>query len=106
MEHPGAATWERSIRSLRWGGTLVTCGATAGHKVTLDLRVLFFKQLSLLGSTMGTLGELASAWDAAASGGVRAVVGAVLPMSEIASAHDLIEGRSVAGKVVLRQDLG
>ena len=85
---------------------MATCGATAGHEVTLDLRALFFKQLELLGSTMGGLGELAAAWDAVRAGRVRGVVGDVLPMRDIAEAHRRIEERAVLGKIVLSQDLG
>lgn len=104
VEHVGAATWDASVRALRWGGSLVTCGATTGPRVELDLRVLFFKQLRLIGSTMGNLGELARAWDVARAGGVRPVIGRVLPMSRIAEGQRLLEARSVAGKVVLVQD--
>ena len=105
VEHPGAATWPLSMRAVRWGGTVVTCGATSGHEVSLDLRAVFFKQLSILGSTMGSLGDLGAAWQVACSGGVEAVVHEVLPMTRIADAYALIEGRRVLGKVVLRQDL-
>ena len=58
VEHVGAATWDESVRSLKSGGTLVTCGATTGPHVAIDLRHLFGRQLSLLGSYMGTMGEL------------------------------------------------
>ncbi|MBT3218534.1 MAG: zinc-binding dehydrogenase [Proteobacteria bacterium] len=105
VEHVGAATWKDSLRALRWGGTLVTCGATAGHKVELDLRVLFFKQLSLLGSTMGSLGEMRQAWQAVTDGRIVPVVDRVLPMSELGRAHELLETRKVGGKVVVHQDL-
>ena len=58
IEHVGPATWAESVRSMKAGGTLVTCGATTGPKTELDLRFLFSRQLSLLGSYMGTMGEL------------------------------------------------
>jgi NADPH:quinone reductase-like Zn-dependent oxidoreductase len=106
IEHVGAATWEDSVRCARWGGTVVTCGATSGHDVRIDLRTLFFKQLSLLGSTMGSLGELQVAWGLAVSGRLRPVVDAVLPMSCIGEAQQRIEQRRVLGKIVLSQDLG
>lgn len=105
VEHVGAATWDLSVRALRRGGTLVTCGATTGNEVALDLRALFFKQLSLLGSTMGSMGELRAAWRAALDGRVRPVVGRVLPMTRVAEGHALLEGREITGKVVLVQDL-
>ena len=106
IEHVGAATWEDSVRCARWGGTVVTCGATTGHDVRLDLRTLFFKQLSLLGSTMGSLGELQVAWSLAVSGRVRPVVDEVMAMSQIGEAQARIEQRQVLGKIVLHQDLG
>src|SRR5579859_6278112 len=58
MEHVGAATWDESLRSLKPAGTLVTCGATTGPQVGIDLRFVYSRQLSLLGSYMGTMGEL------------------------------------------------
>ena len=102
VEHVGAATWDQSVRAVRWGGTVVTCGATSGHEVPLDLRVLFFKQLSLLGSTMGSWGELVDAWQAVRDRRVRAVVDDVLPVSAVAEAYRRIEKREVLGKLVLQ----
>jgi len=58
IEHVGAATWDESVKSLKSSGTLVTCGATTGPSVGIDLRHLFARQLRLLGSYMGTMGEL------------------------------------------------
>lgn len=105
VEHVGQATWQRSLKAVRWGGTVVTCGATSGHEVPLNLRVLFFKQLSLLGSTMGSPGELRQAWELVQAGRIRPVVDRVLPMSQVGRAHELIAERSVLGKLVLEQDL-
>lgn len=105
VEHVGAATWETSLRCARWGGTVVTCGATSGHEVPLNLRALFFKQLSLLGSTMGTPDELARAWELVRAGRIVPVVHDVVPMTEIGRAHAMIEGREALGKVVVAQDL-
>lgn len=106
VEHVGAATWDMSLRAAARGGTVVTCGATAGHEVPLNLRVLFFKQLSLLGSTMGSWDELVRAWELVKDGRVRPVVHAVLPMTRLGDAHTLLEARVAAGKVVVEQDLG
>lgn len=105
IEHTGAETWDRSVRALRWGGTLVTCGATSGHQASLDLRVLFFKQICLMGSTMGSMGELCEAWTHVLAGHIRPVVDRVLPMSTLGQAHALLESRGVLGKVVVTQDL-
>jgi NADPH:quinone reductase-like Zn-dependent oxidoreductase len=101
VEHPGAATWAMSMKVVRWGGTVVTCGATTGHEVTLDLRALFFKQLSLLGSTMGGWGELADAWRAVQDETIRAVVDRVFPIADLEHAYERIESRAVLGKVVV-----
>jgi len=105
VEHVGAATWERSLKSLDWGGRLVTCGATTGHAVDLDLRALFFKQQRLIGSTMGTRDDMRQVWLAVHSGLLQPVVGARLGMRDIARAHEALEEGSVAGKAVLVQDL-
>ncbi len=101
FEHSGRATFDSSVRCLRRGGRLVTCGATTGPEVQVDLRVLFFKSLSYLGSTMGRKADLLELFDWAADGRLKTVVGRVLPMAEIAEGHRAIEAREVLGKVVL-----
>jgi NADPH2:quinone reductase len=105
IDHVGVSTWETSVRALTRGGTLVTCGATTGHEACIDLRVLFFKQLNLLGSTMGSMNEMRDAWDAVMGGAIRPVVDRVLPMTRLAEAHALLESRAVKGKIVVEQDL-
>ena len=105
IDHVGTDTWKSSIQSLCRGGKLVTCGATTGYTAEIDLRVLFFKQLSLLGSTMGTMDEMSKAWEAVNCGQIRPVVDRVLPMTQLAEAHRLIEARSITGKIVLEQNL-
>ncbi len=106
MDHVGENSWNASVRALARGGTLVTCGATTGHNASIDLRVLFFKQLSLLGCTMGTMDEMREAWAAVSKGVIRPVLDRVLPMTELAEAHRLLENRAIAGKVVVAQNLG
>ncbi len=101
FEHTGAATWEGSVKSLRWGGRLVTCGATSGFDAKFDLRVLFFKQLSFLGSTMGSRAEVHTVLDHIAAGRLRPVVDRVLPLTEVREAHRVMESREQFGKVVL-----
>ncbi len=100
-EHIGAATWDGSIRCLQRGGRLVTCGATAGHEVKLNLRKLFFHGLSLLGSTMGSRADLMDVLRLAGQGRVKPQVGALRPLTEGAAAMALLEERAVFGKVVL-----
>jgi NADPH:quinone reductase-like Zn-dependent oxidoreductase len=101
VEHTGQATWEGSVKSLVWGGRLVTCGATSGFDAKFDLRVLFFKQLSFLGSTMGSRAELFTVLDHMKAGRLRPIVDRVMPMSEIREAHRAMESREQFGKIVL-----
>jgi NADPH:quinone reductase-like Zn-dependent oxidoreductase len=101
IEHVGVATWDRSIRCLARGGRLVTCGATTGHDARLDLRRLFARQLSLLGSYMGTKGELLRAADLFFRGVLKPVVDRTVPLAEAAAAHRHLEASGQFGKVVL-----
>lgn len=105
VETVGQDSWEGSLRALAWGGRLVCCGATSGAQVGVNLRVLFFKQISLIGSTMGSSGDMQRAWAEVVAGRIRPVVDRVIPMSEIGLGHTLLEQRQVFGKVVLTQDL-
>ena len=102
VEHTGAATWPGSISSLKNNGRLVTCGATSGFDARTDLRQVFYRHLSLLGSFMGSKGELLEAMKFVREGKIRAVVDRVLPLSEARSAHELIEDRAQFGKIVLQ----
>lgn len=102
IDHVGVDTWERSVRALAKGGRLVTCGSTSGPSVGLDLRLLFFKGLSLLGSTMGGRGELADAMRFVESGAIRPVLDRVFAMEDLPAAHAYLENRDAVGKVVLR----
>ncbi len=101
VEHVGAATWDESVRSLKTGGTLVTCGATTGPQVAIDLRHLFARQLSLLGSYMGTMGELHEVLKHVFAARLKPVVDRVFPLSEIRAAHEYLEKSQMFGKVVL-----
>jgi NADPH:quinone reductase-like Zn-dependent oxidoreductase len=101
FEHVGQATWEQSIKSLATAGRLVTCGATTGFAAQLDLRLLFARQLSLLGSYMGSRGELFHVLKLFSEKKLHPVVHRVLPLSEARAAHELLEKREHFGKVVL-----
>jgi len=101
FEHVGSATWDRSRECLAPSGRLVTCGATTGYDVALDLRFLFSKQHSLLGSFMGTLGELHRVMKLIFDGAIHPVVDSVYPLSEIRAAHERLERKEQFGKVVL-----
>lgn len=101
VEHVGAATFQDSLRCLKKGGRLVFCGATSGAEVTLDLRPIFFKSWSILGSTMGARGTVQRVLDLAGSGRLRPVVDTVLPLEEVREAHRLLADRAQFGKVLL-----
>jgi NADPH:quinone reductase-like Zn-dependent oxidoreductase len=101
FEHVGIATWDDSLASLAAGGRLVTCGATTGYDAKIDLRFLFSRQLSLLGSYMGTKSELHSVMRLVANGRLKPVVDRVFPLAEAAVAHTYLESSSQFGKVVL-----
>ncbi len=102
VEHTGAETWPGSIAALKNNGRLVTCGATSGFDARTDLRQVFFRHLTLLGSFMGSKAELLEAMKFVAAGKIRAVVDRVLPLSEARQAHELMESRAQFGKLVLK----
>ena len=101
FEHVGTATWEDSLASLAPTGRLVTCGTTTGYDAKVDLRFLFSRQLSLLGSYMGTKSELHTVMKLVASGKLKPVVDRVFPLAEAAAAHAYLESSAQFGKVVL-----
>jgi NADPH:quinone reductase-like Zn-dependent oxidoreductase len=101
FEHVGTATWDDSFASLAPGGRLVTCGATTGYDAKVDLRFLFSRQLSLLGSYMGTKSELHSVMRLVASGRFKPIVDRIFPLAACAESHAYLESGSHFGKVVL-----
>jgi NADPH:quinone reductase-like Zn-dependent oxidoreductase len=101
IEHVGAATWDESLKSLKTAGTLVTCGATTGPGVSIDLRHLFARQLSLLGSYMGTMGELHEVLQHVFAGRLKPVLDRVFPLSEARAAHEYMESSRMFGKILL-----
>lgn len=101
IEHVGAATWDESLKSLKTAGTLVTCGATTGPNVGIDLRHLFARQLSLLGSYMGTMGELHEVLGHVFARRLKPVVDRTFPLKEARAAHEYLEKSEMFGKVVL-----
>jgi NADPH:quinone reductase-like Zn-dependent oxidoreductase len=101
VEHVGAATWDESLKSLKSSGTLVTCGATTGPNVKIDLLHLFARQLSLLGSYMGTMGELHEVLKHVFAGRLKPVLDRAFPLSEIRAAHEYLEKSQMFGKVVV-----
>jgi len=102
FEHVGAATWEESIKSLKPAGTLVTCGATTGPAAAIDLRFLYSRQFSLLGSYMGTMGELHEVLKHVFAGKLKPVVDRSFPLGEIQAAHEYMESSQMFGKIMLQ----
>ncbi len=101
MEHVGPATWDESVRSLKPAGTLVTCGATTGPHATIDLRFVFSRQLSILGSYMGTMGEMHEVLKHVFSGRLKPVVDRAFPLKETRAAHEHMEKSEMLGKIVI-----
>jgi NADPH:quinone reductase-like Zn-dependent oxidoreductase len=102
FEHVGTATWDDSLASLALAGRLVTCGNTTGYDAKIDLRFLFSRQLSLLGSYMGVKSELHTIMKLVTAGRLKPVVDRTFPLSEAAAAHTYLESGSQFGKVVLQ----
>src|SRR6202167_4415109 len=101
VEHVGTATWEESMKSLKAGGTIVTCGATTGFDAKFDLRFLFARQLSFLGSYMGTMGDLYDVLGHVFVGRLKPVVDRSFPLQETRAAHEYMESSQMFGKIVL-----
>ncbi|HUJ57570.1 MAG TPA: zinc-binding dehydrogenase [Kofleriaceae bacterium] len=101
IEHVGGEVFAASVRAVRAGGRVVTCGATAGFSPAIDLRHIFFRQVEVLGSTMGSKADLLAVQAHVAAGRLQPVVHAVLPLARAADAHRMLEGREVFGKLVL-----
>ena len=104
LDHVGGEHIEKAVAAAAWGGRIVTCGATAGFAAKIDLRQIFFRQVELLGSTMGSKGDLLEALPMILDGRLRATVDRIVPLWEAREAHDALENRKVFGKVVLAVD--
>jgi len=102
VEHVGVATWQKSLESLAPAGRVVTCGATTGYDAKVDLRFLFSKQWSLLGSFMGTMGELHQVLKFVFRKQLKPVIDGVYPLSEIRAAHERLENKEQFGKIVVK----
>ena len=101
LENVGAQTWKQSLRSLRKGGRLVTCGATTGPIVETDIRIVFWKQIHIIGSTMANRREFNDVMRLFFAGRLKAIVDEIVPLKDGAAAQRrLAEGRQF-GKIVL-----
>jgi NADPH:quinone reductase-like Zn-dependent oxidoreductase len=101
VDHVGGEVFERSLKALAWAGRIVLCGATAAGEATVNLRAVFFKSLSILGSTMGSNAELGRLLPFFERGRLRPVVAETMPLAELAAAHEKLAGRGVFGKIVM-----
>lgn len=102
FEHVGPAVFEAALKSLKNGGRLVTCGATSGHGVTLDLRYIFGRQLQILGSTMGNSREMREVARLVGEKKLIPVIDRVFPLEEARRAHEYLAEKKHFGKVVLK----
>ncbi len=101
VEHVGEATWKTSLDIAAQGGRITVCGATTGPNPPAALHRIWWKQLSILGSTMGTAEDFAAVYELIASGRARPVVDQVFPLEEIRAAHERMEAGEQLGKIVL-----
>lgn len=102
VDHTGILHWEKLIKAVGWGGRIVICGATSGFEAKTDLRHVFFRQISIIGSTMGSKGDLFEVLDYINRGLLKPVIYKVLPLKKAQDAHRILEEREVIGKVVLK----
>jgi NADPH:quinone reductase-like Zn-dependent oxidoreductase len=102
VDYVGKDTWNTSLRALSRGGRLVTCGATTGYDAETDLRHVFFRQLEIVGSTMGSRNELLAALRPVFEKRMKPVVSRVYDLEETAAAHAAMEAREAIGKIVIR----
>ncbi|MBM2846682.1 MAG: putative NAD-dependent alcohol dehydrogenase, partial [Bacteroidetes bacterium] len=101
IEHIGPEVWETALESLAKGGRLVTCGATTGGEVKLNLRYVFSRQLTIKGSYMGTRAELVKAAELMGQGRLISVIDRTFPLQEARAAQELMLRRQFFGKIVL-----
>lgn len=102
IDHVGEATWRRSLDAARPGGRICVCGATTGPNPPANLHRLWWKQLTVYGSTMGSRADFEAVYDLVAHGRATPVVDAVFPLHEVAAAHERLEAGEQLGKIVLR----
>jgi NADPH:quinone reductase-like Zn-dependent oxidoreductase len=104
IDHVGGDVFSKSVKAVATGGRIVTCGATAGFHPDIDLRHVFFRQIAIFGSTMGSKGSLFGILEHVKGGRLKPVVDRVLPLWEAREAHRALEAREAFGKIVLEVD--
>ena len=101
LEHVGEATWQTSLQSARAGGRIAVCGATSGPNPPAALHRIWWKQLTIYGSTMGTKSDFEGAYELVKSGRAKPVIDSVFPLEEARAAHERMEAAEQFGKIVL-----
>lgn len=101
FDHVGPDTFAGNMKAIKWGGRIVMCGSTTGAEVPLNLRAVFFKRVSIIGSTMGPKADQLTVWKLLTQGRLKPVVDCVFPVREVGKAHEYVESRKAFGKVVL-----
>lgn len=102
FEHVGESLWQECLKSMAWGGRLVTCGATSGPNIKMDMRHIFIKQQEILGSTMGSIDELLEICERMRTGALKPIVDRVFDFQDVAWAHEYLAKQKPFGKVVLK----
>jgi len=102
FDHTGKNFFKDLVKIVKWGGKIVICGATSGADSEIDLRYVFFKQINIIGSTMGARHHLLKGLKLVRENKIKPFIFQVLPLEEIKRAHILIEERKTFGKIVLR----
>jgi NADPH:quinone reductase-like Zn-dependent oxidoreductase len=102
VEHVGEATWERTLQAVRAGGRITVCGATSGPNPPAALHRIWWKQLTIYGSTMGTKDDFEGAYELVSTGKAKPVIDEVFPLAEARAAHERMEAGEQLGKIVLR----
>jgi NADPH:quinone reductase-like Zn-dependent oxidoreductase len=101
FDHVGPDTFAGNMKAIKWGGRIVMCGSTTGGEVPLNLRAVFFKRVSIIGSTMGPKADQLTVWKLLTQQKLKPVVDRVFPVGEVGKAHEYVESRAAFGKVVL-----
>jgi NADPH:quinone reductase-like Zn-dependent oxidoreductase len=101
LEHVGEATWQTSLQAARAGGRIAVCGATTGPNPPAALHRIWWKQLTIYGSTMGTKEDFEGAYELVQSGRAKPVIDSVLPLEQARAAHERMEAGEQFGKIVL-----
>lgn len=102
FDHVGQSVWPKLLLCATRGGRIVTCGATSGYTAETDLRHVFFRQLSILGSTMAPKGDLFPILEHVVQGRLKPVIDRVMPLRDAREAHELLESSGSFGKIILK----